>query len=227
MSDLSYNDYIEGTRQVLEESKKESEPYTVTILGKEFIVYPNVFSPKYFNDTELFAKNIPVMKGDTLLEIGPGTGIISIFAALKGVSKVVAVDINPDAVKNTKENVKKHGLEDIVDVREGNLYDPIRPEEKFDAIFWNTPFGLIEEGDISNLEKAVYDPGYRSTERFIKEAKEHLRENGRLYIGFSSTLGRLDLIERFVKDVGMELKLIFETESEEVHPVKFEIFEAK
>jgi len=224
---LSYGDYIKGTREILERSKTEKEVYTTLVSGKEFVVYPNVFSPKYFNDTELFADNLPIQEGEELLEIGPGTGVISILMTYKGAKKVLAVDINPDAVKNTQANIVLHNVGDKVEVRQGDLYVPLRPDEKFDTIFWNTPFGFVEDKEIPDLEKAVYDPQYKSTEKFIKEAKLHLKENGRILIGFSTTLGRLDLLQKFTTEAGLTLELIYEVASEEVHPVKFEIFEAK
>ena len=236
---LEYIDYLEGTRKILEQSNAETESYKVTILGKEFIVYPNVFSPKYFNDTELFAANLPIRKGDGLLEIGPGTGAISIIAVYKGAKKVLAIDINPDAVSNTQANIALHKMEEKIEARHGDLFTPLKQGEKFDTIFWNTPFGFVEAENISDLEKAVYDPGYKSTERFIKQSALHLKKNGRnerpcgktagknqVLIGFSTTLGRLDLLQKFAKDAGLLLKMIYETESKETHPVKFEIFEA-
>lgn len=224
---LNYKDYIEGTREVLEQSKTEKDLYTTLVLGKEFMVFPNVFSPKYFNDTELFADNLPVQNQEEMLEIGPGTGAISILAVYKGAKKVLAVDINPDAVKNTQANIALHNMDDKIEVRQGDLYAPILPNEKFDTIFWNTPFGFVEDEEVPDLEKAVYDPQYKSTERFIKEAKLHLKKEGRILIGFSTTLGRLDLLQKFAKEAGLTLELIYEVASEEVHPVKFEIFEAK
>lgn len=224
---LKYQDYIEGTRKILEQSKTETKPYKVKVFGKEFVVYPNVFSPKYFYDTELFADNFPVKEGEEMLEIGPGTGAISIIAVYKGARRVLAIDINPDAVKNTKANIELHQMQDRVEVRHGNLYEPLRAEEKFDTIFWNTPFGFVEAENVPDLEKAVYDPGYKSTEKFIKEAKEHLKKSGRVLIGFSTTLGKLDLLQKFCNEAKLSLKLVYEVESEEVHPVKFEIFEAR
>ena len=86
---------------------------------------------------------------------------------------------------------------------------------------------MVENENISDLEKAVYDPGYKATERFIKEAKEHLKKDGRILIGFSTTLGRLDLLQKFSEEAGLTLDLLYEAESEETHPVKFELFEAK
>ncbi len=223
---LEYRDYIEGTRKVLEQSKSETEPYKVAVSGKEFIVFPNVFSPKYFHDTELFADNFPVREGEEMLEIGPGTGAISIIAVYKGAGKVLAIDINPDAVKNTQTNIELHSMKGKVEVRHGNLYEPLKADEKFDTIFWNTPFGFVEDNEVPDLEKAVYDPAYKSTEKFIKEAKLHLKNGGRVLIGFSTTLGRLDLLQKFAEEAGLSLHLLYEVESEETHPVKFEIFEA-
>ena len=224
---LGYKDCIEGTRQVLNESKNEKKPYTVTVLGKEYIVFPNVFSPKYFNDTELFAENLPVKTDEEMLEIGPGTGIISIVAVGKGAKKVLAIDINSDAVKNTLENIKKYNLHDKIEVRQGDVYSTLKPEEKFDTIFWNTPFGFVADENLSDLEKSVYDTQYESTEKFIKEARAHLKEGGRILIGFSTTLGKFDLLKKFADEAGFDLGLIYEVESKEVHPVKFEIYEAK
>ncbi len=126
---LEYKDYIEGTRQILEQSKLEKEPYKTVVSGREFIVYPNVFSPKYFHDTELFAQNLPVQNGEEMLEIGSGTGAISISAIYKGAKRIVATDINPDAVKNTQANIALHHMEDTVEIREGNLYEPLKERE--------------------------------------------------------------------------------------------------
>ena len=61
----------------------------------------------------------------------------------------------------------------------------------------------------------------------IKEAKNHLKEKGRLLIGFSTTLGKFNLLKKFTDEANFDLKLIYEVESEEVHPVKFQIYEAK
>jgi 16S rRNA G1207 methylase RsmC len=81
---LLYKEYLEGTAKVLKESKVEKKKYEIKILGRRFIVYPNVFSPKYFLDTEFFASKLPIKKGEDFLEIGPGSGVTVIFAALKG-----------------------------------------------------------------------------------------------------------------------------------------------
>lgn len=186
-----------------------------------------MFSPKYFLDTEFFAHELPILQGEEFLEIGPGSGVTVVFAALRGAKHVTAVDINPDAVANTKENVEMNDVEEKVTVMQGDIYEPLAKNSKFDTIYWNTPFGYIDENeDVTVLEKAVYDPGYKATFRFINKAKEHLKENGRLLIGFSTTLGKFDIIQKFLEEAGFNVRLISKTQSVETHPVFFEIFEA-
>jgi release factor glutamine methyltransferase len=224
----TYDEYLEASKKLLEESEYEQEPYEVTVAGKQFVVLPGVFSPKYFNDTELFATHLPSMKGQRVLEIGPGTGAISVIAVTdKGAHAVVAIDINPKAVENTRTNIEHFNLQKKIEVRKGDVYSALKPGETFDTIFWNTPFGYVENEDLSDLERALYDTEYKSTERFIKEASKYLTEGGRLLIGFSTTLGKAELIETFAKAAGFTLRLLSEFDSKEIHPVKFEIFEAR
>lgn len=216
-----------GTKKVLIKSKKESKKYKIKFLDHEFVVYPNVFSPKYFLDTQFFIEKIPIKKGEKFLEIGPGTGITVVFAILRGAKHVTAIDINRDAVKNTKENVKINGFSNKVTILEGDVYGPLKRGEKFDTIYWNTPFGYVDKNkNLTTIEKAVYDPGYKSTRKFIKGAKDHLKENGRILIGFSTTLGKFDIVKDLLKEEGFKVKLIAKKKSVETYPVYFEIFEA-
>src|SRR3989344_7781327 len=107
----SYEDHTRATLGILRDSQKGiSKPYGVVLAEKRFVVFPNVFSPKYFRDTEIFSRGLPVVAGETMLELGSGTGIISVMAVYRGMSKVVAVDVNPKAVENTKENVRLHNM---------------------------------------------------------------------------------------------------------------------
>ena len=75
---------------------------------------------------ELLEKN--VKPGDRVIDVGTGSGILAIGAALVGAKDVVAIDIDPAAVKVAKENVEHNGLSDRITVLEGNLL------EKNDAV---------------------------------------------------------------------------------------------
>lgn len=62
-----------------------------------------------------------VEKGDTVFDIGCGSGILSIVSAKLGAEKVVAIDLDPLCVKTSKENIIKNKLEDKIKVEKGDL----------------------------------------------------------------------------------------------------------
>src|SRR3989344_1188950 len=150
--------------KVYDKIKSEKESYSAIINGKKIIILPNVFSPKYFIDGDIFSKEIPkIVKNKRLLEIGVGTGIISLFCAKRG-AKVVGTDINPDAVKNCKFNARKWNVR--IDCRKGDLFKPIKKNEKFDFIFWNHPFTYSNTPPKEMLLKAGFDYKYGALKRF-------------------------------------------------------------
>jgi len=69
-------------------------------------------------------------RGGTLLDVGTGSGILAIAAARLGAKGIVAVDIDPDAVRVAKENVEHNGLSSAIDVREGDLLQGL--SQRFD-----------------------------------------------------------------------------------------------
>lgn len=60
-------------------------------------------------------------KGGPVLDVGTGSGILAIAAACLGAQPVVAIDIDPVAVRTARENVVQNGLTAQVDVRQGDL----------------------------------------------------------------------------------------------------------
>ena len=69
-------------------------------------------------------------QGGTLLDVGTGSGILAIAAARLGAKGIVAVDIDPDAVRVAIENVEHNGLADAIQVREGDLLQGL--SQRFD-----------------------------------------------------------------------------------------------
>lgn len=78
-----------------------------------------------------------VKPGDTVFDIGCGSGILSIVAACLEARPVIGVDFDPVAVDAATANVALNGLSDAVDIREGNLMDVIDPDMKADIIVAN------------------------------------------------------------------------------------------
>lgn len=61
-----------------------------------------------------------------MLDVGTGSGILAIAAALLGAERVLAIDLDPVAVRVARENIRSNGLEGIVEARRGDLLSGIK-----------------------------------------------------------------------------------------------------
>ncbi|MBR6954252.1 MAG: 50S ribosomal protein L11 methyltransferase [Clostridia bacterium] len=76
-----------------------------------------------------------VQGGEDVIDVGTGSGILAIGAARLGAWHVLAVDIDPDAVRVARENVRINGLEDRIEAVQGNLLE--RTEAKCEVCVAN------------------------------------------------------------------------------------------
>ena len=117
-------------------------------------------------------------KGDSLIDIGCGSGILSIAAAHLGAEKVIAVDLDKLAVKVSKENVDLNGFSNTIDVRYGDLTDVI--DEKADVIVANIIADIIAKLS-ENIADFIKDGGYFISSGIINDKKDFviskLKEN--------------------------------------------------
>ena len=79
--------------------------------------------------------------GDRVIDIGSGSGILSMAAVLLGAEKATGVDLDPVAVRVALENVELNNLQDKIDILNGNLTDVIR--EKADIVVANIMADII------------------------------------------------------------------------------------
>ena len=221
-------DGIEQTKKFLIE-RSDSDWSQTKIQGHDFSIHPKVFHAGHFPSTAWFANELcDLLKNNSnFCEIGCGAGVISCLAALSNPNlQVIATDINPYATQNTQMNADRLHLNSRISAFTGDVLDSIDPKLCFDSIFWALPFGFLDPGTPINMNEAqFFDPGYKSIRKLLQTAKQYLKPNGKVFLGFSSDLGHYELLQDLAKEVHASVKIIAKTTIQEDIKLQFEILE--
>ena len=123
-------------------------------------------------------------------DVGTGTGAVGLSLVAEGECEaVVATDVSPEALCVAAENAKRYDRSGVVEFREGSLFEPLNPGERFDVIVSNPPY--IAEAERSELQLEVRDwepavalfageQGLDVIGPLVHGASQHLRSGGLL-----------------------------------------------
>lgn len=179
--------------------------------GVPIVVLPDVFNPVMEGTSPLVARALRRAVGArpadapplAVLDLGTGCGLAAVFAALRG-AEVVAVDLNPEAVRNARLNAQLHHVEHRVDVRQGDLYGPLEGR-RFDLVAFDPP---RHQGQPTTF----FDLAWESEDvldRFVAGLPGALNEGGAALIGVSSDTATARLPELLTK-AGFTLETVHE-----------------
>ncbi len=114
------------------------------------------------------------LKNKNVLDMGAGTGILSILARKKGAQKVLAVDNDPHAITNIKENISVNKTSDI-EILMGDIN--VLDSQKFDLIIENIWKNTVLQ-DLPRLAEAVCDGGMIWVSGFYHKECAEVRKAG-------------------------------------------------
>lgn len=164
-------------------ARRHGRLVTERISGCDLVILPSVMNPVIFRSGAYFASMIernPVMPSARVLDMGTGCGLVGIIAARQD-ARVVAVDINAEAVRCTHINAILNGVEHRMDVRHGDLFEPLC-NEQFDLVLFNPPY-------FRGNPRPGFEQSWRSNdvvERFAANLRRHLNPGGRALLALST-----------------------------------------
>lgn len=144
--------YIMGTAYKPLLTRYLSKTRMYSYEGIHLQIPPQVFHPGFFFSTKLLLRYISkdYLSNKTFLELGAGSGLLSIYAAKQG-AFVTASDISSIALECLKTNAEENFVE--ISIVHSNLFDDI-PHQQFDFILINPPY--YKKKPLSAMDYAWY-----------------------------------------------------------------------
>lgn len=180
-------------------------------MGEDFIVNEHVLIPR--DETEILVrKAVDLTKAKNfknILDIGTGSGCIACMIAKLTDAQVLGVDISTDALQTALDNSSKLDLFNKAIFRKSDIFSNIHADEKFDLIVSNPPYippsekGKLQTEVSFDPESALFtkdDEGLEFYDKIIKDAPEHLKENG--YLLFELGIGQAQKVKSLMQKRG-------------------------
>ena len=175
---------------------------SITYMGRTFLASPQVYPPRHTSHLLGEAVLAEVNKTDRVLDMGTGSGVNAVLAASKS-SNVIAVDVNPEAVKCAKRNAKLNKVDSKVKAMVSDVFQNVKG--RFDLIIFDPPFRWFVPKDM--LERSIADEDYETLTCFFNEVKQYLTKDGRVLLFFGST-GDIKYLDKLIKTAGFKKKIL-------------------
>ncbi|QCR20933.1 tRNA1(Val) (adenine(37)-N6)-methyltransferase [Pontibacter sp. SGAir0037] len=150
---------------------------------KQFKVEQESCAMKVCTDSCLFGAYIDVAQAKRILDIGAGTGLLSLMAAQRSSALVEAVEINPEAQVQATENFAGSPWPDRLKLIPASLQEYAQhSQQQYDVILSNPPFFLSSLKSDNSARNTAKHTGDLLFEDILSFAQEHLAPAGRLYL---------------------------------------------
>lgn len=180
-------------------NKPEIRKYNIQDIKFELEINEHIFPPS--SQGLFFCKNMKINAGESVIDVGTGSGILAIFAAKLG-GKICATDIDNDAIETAKHNAARNNVS--IDFQQGEYFADFK--KKFDVIIANLPQEIVHE----KYRKAIgeqltrsFDGGPNGNKQvleFLDIAKKYMHDKSRIYIIVYTVTDYTKTIKKIISD---------------------------
>lgn len=186
---------------------------------KQFTVHQNGAAMKVCTDACLFgawvARETAGLKQDAaILDIGTGTGLLSLLVAQKAPGLIRAIEIDSGAAQQARENVALSPWAGRIDVQQVSV-QAFKPEKVFDLIISNPPFFKQDLLSSDKRKNAAKHSSYLSLNTLIESIADWLSDTGKAYLLIPHN--RLDELLAELKRCGLYPEQLLHVRQTPVH----------
>ncbi len=176
----------------------------------------SVYEPR--EDSTLLEKHVRTIAFGDVLDMGTGSGIQAITAALNPkVKSVLALDVQKEVIDYCKKNIKNRkitfAISDLFSLFEKNKTNQNKkpqkksfPNKKFDTIIFNPPY-LPQELTVRDIALEGGKKGYETLQEFLGQLGYHLKPSGIALILFSS-LTKKEKVDQIIAQNFLDFELL-------------------
>ena len=113
--------------------------------------------------------------GMVVLDLGTGSGILSITAAMLGASRVVALDIDPQAVRAARQNFRRTRVQKLVALTQGSIPHPLAGQGQFDLAVANISARAIRER-ATHIAETLAPGGHLIASGFMSDQRQDVHD---------------------------------------------------
>ncbi|MAD81266.1 MAG: class I SAM-dependent methyltransferase [Pirellulaceae bacterium] len=173
--------------------------FRVAELPFDIVVFETVFwEPRDTSSLRKLIHTTDLVRKRTVMEIGTGSGLVALCCLQAQAKRVVATDVNPNALENARYNAEMLELLDRLETRRVPLEDSsafavLQLGERFDLIISNPPWEDQHPQSID--EYALYDHGLLLLESLLSQLADRLNPNGRALLAYGNVTAIRKAIE--------------------------------
>lgn len=152
---------------------------------RKVVVYQGKKGYRFSVDAPVLADFLPSLPNQTALEIGAGSGIVSLLALYKNkFNRVDAIELQPRLAAIARLNASENGISERFHIHEGNLNEIYGKFKNFPTIFSNPPYVKTGNGRLSPMEEirlAKFEVSL-SVRELLDKARGMLSPEGSLFL---------------------------------------------